>query len=212
LFHKGGVAGWEDAEPQPEVFMALSRTRQKELKKLKRSADELWEQQRDALDQASLVLREATRQANALAREEVAPRVAGVYSDHVQPVVATGIAGARSAGSAVKERVVGDVIPALSGAVGSALAVIDAVRDPRVREVVRSAAKSGGKVVTKFQPAPAKKGLGPGGFILIGLGVVAVAGVAYAAWQTLRADEDLWIEDLADVGAIDVGDDDEDEF
>jgi hypothetical protein len=43
--------------------------------------------------------------------------------------------------------------------------------------------------------------------------VVAVAGVAYAAWQTLRADENLWIEDLADVGAIDVGDDDdEDDF
>jgi len=210
LFHKGAVAGWEDAEPQPEVFMALSRTRQKELKKLKRSANDLWEQQRDALYQANQVLREASRQANALAREEVAPRAAGVYSDHVQPVVATGIAGARSAGSAVKDRVVGDVLPAISGAVGSAIAVIDAVRDPRVREVVRSAAASGSRVV-KVAPAP-KRGLGPGGFILIGLGVVAVAGVAYAAWQTLRADEDLWIEDLADVGAIDVGDDDEDEF
>lgn len=205
------MAGWEDAEPQPEVVMALSRKRQKELKRLKRSADDLWEQQREALDQANFVLREATRQANALAREEVAPRVAGVYTDHVQPVVATGIAGARSAGTAVKDRVVGDVIPALTGAVGSAIAVIEAVRDPRVREVVRSAARSGGKVV-KIAPAPAKRGLGPGGFILIGLGVVAVAGVAYAAWQTLRADEDLWIEDLADVGSIDVGDDDEDEF
>ena len=60
------MAGWEDAEPQPEVDMALSRTRQKELKKLKRSADDLWGQQREALDQASLVLREARRQANAL--------------------------------------------------------------------------------------------------------------------------------------------------
>lgn len=190
--------------------MALSRTRQKELKKLKRSADELWEQQREALDQASYVLREATRQANALAREEVAPRVSGVYTEHVQPVVATGIAGARTAGSAVKEKVVGDVLPAISGAVGSAIAVIEAVRDPRVREVVRSAARSGGKVVA-LAPQP-KKGPGPGTFILIGLGVVAVAGVAYAAWQTLRADEDLWIEDLADVGALDAGDDDEDEF
>ncbi|MFT4028537.1 MAG: hypothetical protein QM675_01560 [Protaetiibacter sp.] len=203
------VAGWEDAEPYPEVVMALSRTRQRELKKLKRSADDLWEQQREALDQASYVLREATRQANALAREEVTPRVTGVYTDVVQPVVATGIAGARSAGTAVKERVVGDVLPALSGAVGSAIAVIEAVRDPRVREIVRSAARSGGKVVT-FAP-PQKKAPGPGAFILIGLGVVAVAGVAYAAWQTLRADEDLWIDDLADVGAIDVGDD-EDEF
>ncbi len=204
------MAGWEDAQPQSEVVMALSRKRQKELRKLKRSADELWEEQREALDHATRVLREATRQANALAREEVAPRVTSVYTDHVQPAVATGIAGAKSAGSAVKERVVSDVLPALSGAVGSAIAVIEAVRDPRVRDVVRSAARTGGKVV-KIAPAP-KKGPGPGTFILIGLGVVAVAGVAYAAWQTLRADEDLWIEDLADVGAIDVADDDEDEF
>lgn len=204
------MAGWEDAQPQSEVVMALSRKRQKELRNLKRSADELWEEQREALDHATRVLREATRQANALAREEVAPRVTSVYTDHVQPAVATGIAGAKSAGSAVKERVVSDVLPALSGAVGSAIAVIEAVRDPRVRDVVRSAARTGGKVV-KIAPAP-KKGPGPGTFILIGLGVVAVAGVAYAAWQTLRADEDLWIEDLADVGAIDVADDDEDEF
>jgi len=203
------MAGWEDAQPQSEVVMALSRKRQKELRKLKRSADELWEEQREALDHATRVLREATRQANALAREEVAPRVTSVYTDHVQPAVATGIAGARTAGSVVKERVVSDVLPALSGAVGSAIAVIEAVRDPRVRDVVRSAARTGGKVV-KAAPAP-KRGMGPGGYILLGLGVVAVAGVAYAAWQTLRADEDLWIEDLADVGAIDVSDD-EDEF
>ncbi|TXK18893.1 hypothetical protein [Homoserinibacter sp. GY 40078] len=192
--------------------MTLSRTRKKELKKLKRSADELWGEQREALEHATQVLREATRQANALAREEVAPRVTGAYTEHVQPVVATGIAGARSASSAVKDKVANDVIPALSGAVGSAMAVIEAVRDPRVRDVVRSAARSGSKTVAKFSPAPAKKtGPGPGTFILIGLGVVAAAGVAYAAWQTLRADEDLWIEDLADVGAVDVSDDDSDD-
>ena len=187
--------------------MALSRTRQKELARLKRSADELWEEQREALDHATRVLREATRQANALAREEVAPRVAGVYSEHVQPAVATGIAGARTAGGAVRDRVVGDVLPALSGAVGSAIAVIEAARNPRVREVVRSATR--GAVVPA---APARRGMGPAGFILLGLGVVAAAGVAYAAWQTLRADEDLWIEDLADVGAVDLGEDDDEEF
>lgn len=189
--------------------MALSRKRQKELKKLKRSADELWLEQREALDHAGKVLREATHQANLLAREEVGPRVAGVYTDRVQPIVAGGIAGARTAGTVVKDKVVGDVLPALSGAVGSAIAVIEAARDPRVREVVRSAARSGGKAVVTLPAGPAKKGLGPGGFILIGLGVVAVAGVAYAAWQTLRADESLWIEDLADAGAIESGDEDE---
>lgn len=189
--------------------MPLTRKRQRELKKLKRSANDLLAEQRETLEHANAVLREATRQAQALTREEVAPRVTGVYTDHVQPVVATGIAGARSAGTAVKDKVVGDVLPALSGAVGSAIAVIEAVRDPRVREVVRSAAKTGGKYV----PAkPVRRGPGPGTYIAIGLGVVAVAGIAYAAWQTLRADEDLWIEDLADVGALDAADDDEDEF
>lgn len=192
--------------------MALSRKRQKELKKLKRSADDLWSQQREALDQANFVLREATRQANALAREEVVPRVAHVYSDRVQPVVATGIAGARSAGHVVKEKVVGDVLPAVSGAIGSAIAVLEAVRDPRVRDVVRSAARTGHRYAPAIVPAPRRQGPGPATYIAIGLGVVAIAGVAYAAWQTLRADEDLWIEDVSDAGAIDAGADDEDEF
>jgi hypothetical protein len=40
-----------------------------------------------------------------------------------------------------------------------------------------------------------KSSHGPGRYILIGVGVVAAAGIAYAAWQTLRADDDLWIDD-----------------
>ena len=192
--------------------MTLSRKRQKELKKLKRSADDLWAQQREAIDQANFVLREASRQAGALTREEVVPRVQHAYADHVQPVVATGIAGARTAGNAVKDKVVGDVLPALSGAVGSAIAVLEAVRDPRVREVVRSATRLGHRAAPVIVPAPARRGPGIGTYIAIGVGVVAIAGVAYAAWQTLRADEDLWIEDLSDAGAIDAGDDFEDEF
>ena len=36
---------------------------------------------------------------------------------------------------------------------------------------------------------------GPGRYILIGIGLVAVAGLAYAAWQTLRADAELWVSD-----------------
>ena len=39
------------------------------------------------------------------------------------------------------------------------------------------------------------KPVGAGRYILIGIGVVAAAAVAYAAWQTLRADDDLWVED-----------------
>jgi hypothetical protein len=39
------------------------------------------------------------------------------------------------------------------------------------------------------------KTAGPGRYILVGVGIVALAGIAYAAWQTLRADDDLWIDD-----------------
>ncbi len=31
--------------------------------------------------------------------------------------------------------------------------------------------------------------------MLIVLGVLTLAGVAYAAWQTFRADDDLWVAD-----------------
>jgi hypothetical protein len=36
---------------------------------------------------------------------------------------------------------------------------------------------------------------GPGRYIAVALGVLAVTAVAYAAYQTLRADDDLWVED-----------------
>ena len=47
--------------------------------------------------------------------------------------------------------------------------------------------------IVEVKPAP-----GPGQFILIGLGVVAAAAIAYAAWQTFRPDDDLWVEDDLD--------------
>jgi hypothetical protein len=178
------------AERSPEVEMALSRKRQKELKRLKKSADQLWDQQRQALEQATVVLKDARRQAANYAREEMGPAVQEVYHGRVKPVVATGVAGARYAARTTKTKFVEDVVPAVSGAIGSALAVLEAARDPRVREVVRNASRVP-------IAAPAKKS-GPGRYILIGLGAVAVAGIAYAAWQTLRIDEDLWIEDLGD--------------
>ena len=163
--------------------MALSRKRQKKLKRLRRSADDLWQQQRDAIDHATDVLREAQRQAVGYAREEVGPRVKTAYDRRVRPAVASARRGLSQ-----------DVLPAVSGAIGSALASLEATRDPRVREVLRKASRLPGPV---------------GRYIAIGVGVVVVAGVLYAAWQTLRADDDLWIEDLADVGAADIGEDDE---
>jgi hypothetical protein len=168
----------------------LSRKRQRELKRLRRSAEQLWDEQRDAIEHATDVLRDARRQASNYAREEVAPRVRDTYEDRVKPAVSSGFAAGRSAASTARERFSDDVLPAISGAVGSALAVLEAAKDPRVRDVVRRATAAGQRAGV----VPAQKSTGPGRYILVGLGVVAVLGVAYAAWQTLRADDDLWIE------------------
>src|SRR5690606_38107694 len=127
---------------------------------------------------AAEVLREARRQAANYAREEVGPRIA------------SGFASARGAASAARERLSDDVLPVISRRIGSALAALEAARDPRVRDVVRKVSRAGQRagIVTPPRQTP-----GPGTFILIGLGVVAAAAVAYAAWQTIRSDDSLWI-------------------
>jgi hypothetical protein len=178
--------------------MALSRKRQRELNRLKRDAERLWEEQREAIDHATHVLKDARRQAANYAREELRPRIDEGFSAARRT--------ATSAASTARERFVEDVLPAISGTIGSALAVLEAAKDPRVRDVVRKVSRTGEKAGVVTMP---KKSSGPGRYILIGLGVVAVAGVAYAAWQTLRADDELWIEDLGDPGSADIGDDDD---
>lgn len=184
--------------------MALSRKRQKELKRLKGQAEDIWEDQKELLEQASRVVRDASRQAARYAREEVPPRIRDTYEDTVRPAVRSGIAGARSAASSGRDNLVHHVLPSVTSALGTALAAIEVAKNQQVRDAISRAAKIGKDVGAKaglIKPQPA----GPGRYILIGLAVVAAAGVAYAAWQTLRADDDLWIDDEAttDAGAPD---------
>ena len=192
--------------------MALSRKRQKELNRLKHSAEELWDEQRDALEHASAVLKDARRQAANYAREEVGPRARDTYDSRVRPAVASGVAAGRSAASRAGERLSDDVLPALSGAIGSALAMVEVAKDPRVRAVLKQASSAATSVGRKVNIVETPKKSGPGKYILISLGAIVAVGVLYAAWQTLRADDDLWIEDLGDPGTadsapIDLGDD-----
>lgn len=183
--------------------MALSRKRKRELKKLKGNANELWEDQLEVLEQAQKVLKDATRQAANYTREEVSPRVRDAYEHRVAPVVDTGVTATRRAASATRDVFVDGVLPAVSAAVGSAIAALDVSRDPQVRDALKrvratshdiavNARKFGGKVGIIEPP---KKSPGVGVYLLIGIGVVAIAAVGYAAWQTLRADDDLWIDD-----------------
>ena len=180
-----------------EDSVGLSRKRQKELKRLRGSASELWDEQKEVLDRASHVVREASRQVASLSREEVAPRVRDAVDNHLRPGVASGVAATRSAAGSTREKFVEDVLPAVTSALSSALAVIEATKNPQVREALSRVGKAGAKAGSKVVPAAAKSS-GPGRYILIGVGLVAAAGLAYAAWQTLRADDELWVSDESD--------------
>ena len=161
--------------------MSLSRKRRKELKRLQSSAEELWGNQQHVLEHANAVAREASRQLGHITREEVVPRVRTGYESYVRPGVEQAGRYARSAGDSV-ERTVGN-------ALGSVLSIGDIANDARVRRAVERISPRAAAVVAQ------KKGPGVGTYLAIGAGIIAAAGVAYAVWQTFRADDELWVAD-----------------
>lgn len=169
--------------------MHLSRKRTKQLKRLRGHAEELWHEQQQVLERASEVAREASKQVGLLTREEVVPKVRDAYETRLRPGVDRGFEVSRAVAASTKEKLVDGVLPAVAGVIGSALSVLDVAKDHRVRQAIDRI--SSGKSVVP----PKKSGPGVGGFVLIGIGVLAVAGAAYAAWQTFRADDELWIAD-----------------
>ena len=179
--------------------MELSRKNKRQLKKLRREAGDVWDEQREVLEHAASILRDASRQAAHVARDDVAPRVRHTYEKRVVPSVEAGVGSVKHAASATRDRFVDDVLPAVTGAIGSAIAVLDVARDKRIRDALRQVSATGRELATQAGQRvgiiEVKKSPGPGRYILIGLGVVAAGAVAYAAWQTLRADDDLWVED-----------------
>jgi hypothetical protein len=164
--------------------MGLSRKRQRELNRLKHQTEELLADQREVLEHASKVVRSASRQAANYAREEVGPRVRDTYEDKVRPALRHGVEGARSAAHSGREKVSDDIIPALTSALGVAIAALESGK----KKAQLTASKTG-------LVDPPKSSSGPGKYIFLGVAIVAAAGVAYAAWQTLRADDSLWVED-----------------
>ena len=186
--------------------MSLSRKRKKELHKLQKQAENLWETQQVLVGEAATVAREAGRQLGHYSREHVAPQVQAGYEKYAAPYVQKGVK--------VGRQVVGDtLIPAAGAVVGSAMSVWDAANDTRSRLASgrglsmpdsKKYAKKADKYsrdASRFLSAkldrvtPQKKGMGAGGVIAIILGVAAAVGVLYAAWQTLRADDELWVAD-----------------
>lgn len=183
--------------------MSLSRKRKKELRKLQSNAQKLWESQQVLVDQAGDVAREAGRQLGNYNRERVQPAIHEGYEKYAAPYVSQGVRATRSFYNK-------GVVPAAGAVVGSALSVWDAANDTRHRiaagrglapvdlgDFVKRAEKHGSAAARKLtivEPAP-KKRIGAGGVLAIVFGVAAAAGVLYAAWQTLRADDELWVAD-----------------
>ena len=160
--------------------MSLSRKRRKELKRLQSSAEELWGDQQHVLEHANAIAREASRQLGHITREEVVPRVRTSYESYLRPGVEQAGRFARTAGDSV-ERTVGN-------ALGSVLSIGDIAKDARVRRAVQ-------RISPRAAAVAEKKGPGVGTYLAIGAGIIAAAGVAYAVWQTFRADDELWVAD-----------------
>ena len=187
-----------------ESLVSLSRKRKKELRKLQKNATTLWESQQVLLGQAGDVAREAGRQLGHYNREHVVPTAQHGYEKYAAPYVSHGL---KTSAKVYNER----LAPAAGAVIGSALSVWDAANEKRdalahgrgfgsidVAKLQKSAAKYGKDATKKLvvsAPAPAKKKMGAGGVLAIIFGVAAAAGVLYAAWQTLRADDELWVAD-----------------
>lgn len=189
-----------------EGHVSVNRKRKKELRKLQKQAGKLWESQQVLLEQAGGVAREAGRQLGRYNRENVVPAVQDTYQKYAAPYVDKGL---RTSNRLYNNR----VVPAAGAVIGSALSVWDAATDTRDRlakgrglaqvdfkdfqKRAEKYGKNAQKALTAKAPKPTvrSKGIGAGGVIAILLGVAAAAGVVYAAWQTLRADDELWVAD-----------------
>ena len=146
-----------------------------DLELLKQHAEELWEHQQEVFAAAANAARAVGRQGASFTREEVTPRV--------RQVVSIGGDAVRTAASMTR--------PAIT----DALATVTALSDPQVRSAIFGLARGRGAAPAAVVAVTAKKGIGIGGWIGIGIGVLAAGAIAYAVWQTLRADDDLWVED-----------------
>ncbi len=159
--------------------MSLSRKRKKELRRLQSDAGKLWESQQAVAEHAADIAREAGRQLSSFGREEVAPAVRDSYERHVAPVVDRGVRASRN----IIDR---NVVPVVGGVIGSALSAWDVANEKR---------KTVKFLPGYVEPAPVKTGPSVGAVIAVILGAAAAIGVVWAAWQTLRADDELWVAD-----------------
>ena len=177
------LARWEsETRFDWEGNVSLSRKRKKELRRLQNDATKLWEAQQGLAGEAAYVARQAGQQLNNFGREQVLPAIQDAYEHRVVPVVDRGVKISRHI-------VDNQVAPAIGGVVGTALSAWDVANTKR-QQIAHQ--RFGAPLP---QPVVVKKSAGLGTVVAVILGVGAAVAVLYAAWQTLRADDELWVAD-----------------
>ncbi|KTR87067.1 hypothetical protein [Leucobacter chromiiresistens] len=159
--------------------MNLSRKRRRELRKLRKNAQELLDQQRVVLGHAGEVLGQVGGQARHLSDEHLMPRVDGAL-EAVRPTLDRGVATARRAASTVRRA----TTPIVASALARTIQTLDEIDNPKAAKKVRGFGERSGYL------KPKKKA---GGVVAVGLGVAAAVGVGYALWQAFRTDDELWV-------------------
>jgi hypothetical protein len=205
-------------------------SQKKQVKRLKKDAQRLWDDQQALLTRAGAVGLGSLPHAQRFAKQTLDAAVPGartVVAEKVAPVVGkAGKAAGLYAASTTKDALTGVLLPAITSAAAAAvtlaeeagdrLGLSDAVTkqgdkltgplDAVTKAGHASGAKGGAKLKAAAKAGKAaskhiakskgkKQGLGFGGVLGILLGVGLVAGIGYAVWQTLRADDDLWVAD-----------------
>lgn len=161
--------------------MKLSRKRRRELRRLRKDAQELLDQQRIVLGHAGDVLHTAGRQARHLSDEHLQPRIDRAV-ENARPAVERGVSTARRSIENVR-RV---TTPVVAAALTRTIRALDEIESHDAAKQVRGFGERTGYL------KPSKKRRA-GGIVALGLGVAAAAGVGYALWQAFRTDEDLWV-------------------
>ncbi|MCH1881621.1 hypothetical protein [Agrococcus sp. ARC_14] len=171
------------------MSLELTRKRAKEIKKLRKQADKLWAEQRTVSNHAAEIARQAKDQARAYGNESLRPAA--------ERAVHRGVDAGRDGLSKATKGWNSTVVPAIATGLGSFAAMAQLAKDDRVKHAIDNVRRYA--TVPEVSPSKAQRS-GPNAFqwVLIGVGTVAVVSAAYAAWQTLRADDDLWIPDAED--------------
>ncbi|WP_234407274.1 hypothetical protein [Microterricola viridarii] len=108
----------------------------------------------------------------------------GGFDQYVRPSVEQARELARGTGATIERT----VVPALGTAIGTVMSVGDVARDARVRAAFN-------RIAPEKAVVPVKKSSGIGSTIALAAAAVVAVGVAYAVWQTFRADDELWVAD-----------------